>query len=195
MTKEQFIALGLSEDLADKAAAASGEELRTYIPKARFDEVNTAKKTAEDTLKERDKQLEELGKTAGASEDMKKQIETLTAENKAAKEKYDADLKELAISNAITAALNGKVHKESVALGLIDKTKLVLDGDKVVGLDEQIKALKESDGYLFKPEENQQQQQTPPPGFKIGSDGKPTPVTTGTASLLDAVTAHYQTKQ
>ena len=34
--KEQFIALGLTEEQATKAAAASQEELKTYIPKHRF---------------------------------------------------------------------------------------------------------------------------------------------------------------
>jgi len=193
MNKEQFIALGLSEDLADKAATASADELKTYIPKTRFDEVNTAKKTAEDTLKERDAQLEKLSKDAGASEELKAEITRLQGENKTAKDQYDADLKELTISNAIKAALNGKVHKESVALGLIDKTKLVLDGDKIVGLDEQIKALKESDGYLFKPDDGQQQQQAP--GFQVGSNGQGTPPSNTPKSYADAIAAHYNSQQ
>lgn len=153
MTKEQFIALGLSEDLADKAATASTEELKTYIPKTRFDEVNTAKKTAEDTLKERDKQIEDLSKTAGLSEDLKKQITQLQTDNQTAADKYAADLKDVTLTNAITAALNGKVHNEKVVTGMIDKNKLVIGDDgKVVGLDEQLKGLQTSDAYLFKPE-------------------------------------------
>lgn len=194
MNKEQFIAIGLSEDLADKAAAASTDELKSYIPKTRFDEVNTAKKTAEDTLKERDKQLEALSKDANASDELKAEITRLQGENKTAKEQYETDLKDMKLNNAITAALNGKVHNEAVVTGLINKDKLVIGDDgKVVGLDEQLTGLKTSDAYLFKPEDTSPP--TPQPGFKIGSDGKPTPIPTGTASLLDAVTAHYQTKQ
>ncbi|MGO4543236.1 phage scaffolding protein [Paenibacillus sp. 2TAB23] len=190
MNKEQFIALGLTEDLADKAAAASGDELKGFVPKSRFDEVNGAKKTAEDTLKERDKQLDELSKTAGASEELKAQITKLQGDNTAAKEQYESDLKELTLTNAIKTALTGKVHDEALAAGLFDRTKLVIDGDKIVGLEEQLKGLKESKAFLFKVEDpNQQQQQKP--GFQIGGSGNPTPPAT-TTSLKDAIAARIQ---
>lgn len=166
MTKDEFIALGLTEEQATKAAAASAEELKGFIPKARFDELNEAKKKAEKDVADRDKQIEELGKTAGLSEELKKQIETLQAENKSAKEQYEADLKELTLTNAIKAALNGKVHDEALVAGLFEKDKLVIDGDKVVGLEEQLKTLQESKAFLFKTEQQQQ-----PPGFRVGGSG------------------------
>ncbi|WP_160045572.1 phage scaffolding protein [Paenibacillus sp. USDA918EY] len=165
MTKEEFIALGLTEEQATKAAAASAEELKGFIPKARFDELNEAKKKAEKDVADRDKQIEELGKTAGLSEDLKKQIETLQAENKTAKEKYEAELKDITLTSAIKSALNGKVHDEALVAGLFEKDKLVIDGDKIVGLDEQLKTLQESKAFLFKTEQQQQ------PGFKVGGAG------------------------
>ena len=58
MTKEDFVKLGIDEDLAKKCEEASQEELKGFIPKARFDEVNTAKNTAEALVKERNEQLE-----------------------------------------------------------------------------------------------------------------------------------------
>lgn len=193
MTKEQFIALGFTEEQATKAAVASAEELKSFIPKSRFDELNEAKKKAEKDVTDRDKQIEELGKTAGTSEELKKQIETLTAANKEASDKHAAELKELTLTNAIKSALTGKVHDEALAAGLVDKTKLVLDGDKVVGLDEQIAAIKKDKAFLFKPEDNQQQQQQKPPGFQVGGPGNPNPPA-ATASLKDAITAHFQAK-
>lgn len=193
MTKEQFIALGFSEEQATKAATASAEELKSFIPKARFDELNEAKKKADQAVTDRDKQIEELGKASGATEEMKKQIETLTAENKAAKEKHEAELKELTLTNAIKSALTGKVHDEALAAGLVDKTKLVLDGDKIVGLDEQIAAIKKDKAFLFKDDSQQQQQQQKPPGFHVGGPGNPNPPA-ATASLKDAITAHFQAK-
>lgn len=178
MTKEEFIALGLTEEQATKAAAASAEELKGFVPKTRFDEVNEAKKKAEKDAADRDKQIEELGKTAGLSEDLKKQIETLQNENKTAKEKYEADLKELTLTNAIKTALNGKVHDEALVAGLFDKGKLVIDGDKVVGLDEQLKTLQESKAFLFKQEAQQQ-----PPGFQVGGGGGGNPGQAGADQL------------
>jgi len=184
-------AAGLDDAAIEKIIGDAGKELpKHFIPKDKYNEAVEAKKQAEKDVADRDKQIEELGKTAGASEELKKQIETLTAENKAAKEKHEAELKELQLSNAIKAALAGKVHDEGLAAGLVDMTKLVIDDDKIVGLDEQIKALKEGKAFLFKEEQQQQQQK---PGFQVGGGGNPNPPAAGT-SLKDAITAHFQNK-
>lgn len=189
MTKDQFIALGFTEEQAEKAAAASAEEMKGFIPKARFDELNEAKKKAEKDVTDRDTQIAELGKTAGLSEELKKQIETLQAENQAAAEKHAAEMKELQLSNAIKTALVGKVHDEDLVAGLFEKDKLVINDGKVVGLDEQLKTLQESKAFLFKSDEGQQQQT--PAGFKVGGGGNQNPPA-ATASLKDAIAAHFQ---
>lgn len=155
MNKEQFIALGLTEEQAAKAAAASTEELKGFIPKSRFDELNDAKKQAE---KDRDKvtgQLEEVKKSAGDNEALKKQIETLQADNKAAKEKYEADAAALRLNTALKLSLAGKVHDPDIVAGLLDKSKIELDdnGGVKAGLDDQIKALQTSKAFLFVPED------------------------------------------
>ncbi|MGX4583358.1 phage scaffolding protein [Paenibacillus chitinolyticus] len=191
MTKEEFLALGLTDEQATKAATASGEELKGFIPKVRFDEVNTAKKTAEEALQERDKQLESLNKTAGNNEELKKQIETLQAENTAAKEKYEAEAQQMKIATALKISLAGKVHDPDLVAGLLDKSKIELDDTGAVkgGLDDQVKALKESKGFLFVPEDpNKGQHQfkgtKPADGSGGGSGSKP-------VTLADAVAAHY----
>ncbi|MFC3802703.1 phage scaffolding protein [Cohnella sp. GCM10012308] len=155
MNKEQFVALGLTEELATKAAAASTEELKGFVPKARFDEVNDAKKQAE---KDRDKvsgQLEEVKKSAGDNDKLKAQIQTLQDENKAAKDKYESDAKELRLSTALKLSLAGKVHDPDIVAGLLDKTKIELDDAGAVkgGLDDQLKALQTSKAFLFIPED------------------------------------------
>jgi len=151
MNKEQFIALGLTDELATKTAAASADELKSFVPKARFDEVNTAKKSAEDTLKDRDKQLEDLKKSTGDAEALKKQIETLQGENKAAKEQYESKVKDLQLTTALKLALAGEAHDPDIVAGLLDKSKLALDdaGNIKSGLEDQVKALRESKGFLF----------------------------------------------
>ncbi|BFH60740.1 phage scaffolding protein [Paenibacillus azoreducens] len=192
MTKEEFIAIGLTEEQATKAAAASAEELKGFIPKARFDELNEAKKKAEKDVTDRDKQIEELGKTAGLSEELKKQIETLQTENKTAKEKYETELQDIKMTNALRHKLEGKVHDVDLVIGMIDKKLIKLgdDGNVIHGYDEQEKTLQESKAFLFKSEESQQQQQTPP-GFKVGGGGNPNPPA-ATATLKDAIAAHFQ---
>ncbi|KGP80090.1 MULTISPECIES: phage scaffolding protein [unclassified Paenibacillus] len=162
-----------------------------FVPKSQYNELSETRKKLEKDVADRDKQIDDLGKTAGLSEDLKQQIETLKTENQTAKTQYESDLKEVKISNAITAALSGKVHNEKVVTGLIDKTKLVLGDDgKIVGLDEQLTGLKTSDAYLFKPEEAQGQQQQQQPGIKVGA-GKTEPPAGGQLSLGDAIAAHF----
>lgn len=190
--KELLKKLGVDETKIDGIITEAGKEIpKHFVPKSQYNDLSEAKKKTDKDVADRDKQIEELGKTAGLSEELKKQIETLTTENKAAAEKHASELKELTLSNAIKSALAGKVHDEALAAGLFDKTKLVIDGDKVVGLDEQIKTLKESKAFLFKPEDGQQQK---PPGFQVGGGGNPTPPP-ATTSLKDAIAAHFQTKQ
>ncbi|GAV13242.1 phage scaffolding protein [Paenibacillus sp. NAIST15-1] len=189
--KELLKKLDVEESKIDGIVAEVSKELPKYtVPKDKYNELSEAKKKAEKDVTDRDKQIEELGKTAGLSEDLKKQIETLTAANKEAAEKHAAELKEITLTNAISAALNGKVHNEKVVTGLINREKLVVGDDgKIVGLEEQLSKLKTSDAYLFKSDDTQQQQT--PPGFRVGGGGNPNPPA-ATASLKDAIAAHFQ---
>jgi hypothetical protein len=165
---------------------------KVAVPKDTFNALTETKKKLEKDIQERDGQLEELKKTAGASEELKKQIETLQAENKAATEKFAADLKDLTLTNAIKLAIAGKVHDEDLTAGLIDKSKLVVDGDKVVGLDEQLKGLQEEKAFLFKPAGEGENK----PGFqpRVGSDGKGnnSDDKEQPASLRDAIASHLK---
>lgn len=179
MNKEQFIALGLTDDLATKAAAASADELKSFVPKARFDEVNESKKQAE---KDRDKvsgQLDEVKKSAGDNEALKQQIEKLQGENKTAKEQYETQVKDMQMATAIKIALTGQTHDPEIVAGLLDKTKIQLDdaGGVKGGLDDQLKALRESKGFLFaesKPETPKFKGATPPSGGDPkGGGGEP----------------------
>lgn len=159
MNKQQFLDLGLTEEQATKAEAESKKELETYVPKTRFDEVNNTKKELEKTVKERDTQLETLKKSTGDNEELKKQIETLQADNKKKDDDYQAQIKELQISNAIKLAIADKAQDADLVASLFDKSKLILGDDgKITGLEEQLKVIKEGKPFLFK-EDTQHQQQ------------------------------------
>lgn len=189
--KELLKNAGIEESKIDGIIADFNKEVPKHlIPKDKFNELTNTKNQLEKDIQARDSQLEELKKTAGLSDELKAQIQTLQDENKTAKEKYEAELKQLTLTNAIKLALNGKVHDEALAAGLIDKEKLVIDGDNIIGLDEQIKNLQESKAFLFKQEDTQQQ------GFqgKIGGDGKGTPPEGKPVSLMDAISSHFSTQ-
>ncbi|MDR1774560.1 MAG: phage scaffolding protein [Clostridioides sp.] len=58
--KEDIKYLGLTDEQISKIISVSTDELKGYIPKSRFDEVNKMKKQLETDSSDRDKQLEEL---------------------------------------------------------------------------------------------------------------------------------------
>lgn len=112
--------------------------------------MNNAKKTAEDTVKERDQQIESL-KSAGNVDDLKQQITTLQNENKAKDEAHAAELLKVRIDSDVEAALTeakAKNHKAVKALLDLEKAELGDDG-KVKGLREQIAALTKAEDSKF----------------------------------------------
>ncbi|HZG16957.1 MAG TPA: phage scaffolding protein [Candidatus Bathyarchaeia archaeon] len=153
----------LGEELYKQVTEKAGEHKiavvsdGSWFPKTKFDEVNETKKSLETTLKERDKQLEDLKKSVGDNKTLQEQIEQLQNDNKAVKEKYEADLKEMRTNSALKMALSGKVHDPDLVLGLLDKAKIELDdaGNVKAGFDDQIKALQESKAFLFVPEKKE----------------------------------------
>lgn len=152
MKKEEFVALGISEELAAKAEAASLKELEGYAEKGQLDAANAENKSLKQSVADRDKQLEELRKSSGDNADLKKQIEELQKANKEDAKKHADEMKELRLTNAIKLAVAGKVHDEDMAAALFDRSKLVLSEDgKVAGLEEQMKSIRETKGFLFKP--------------------------------------------
>lgn len=122
-----------------------------WIPKSKFDEANEARKQAEEALKERDRQLADLKKAAEGNEELRKQIEELQKANKAATEQYEAKLRDMSVTTAIKLAVAGQAHDPDIIVQLVDKSKIELDaaGNIKSGLDDQIKALRESKAFLF----------------------------------------------
>lgn len=142
------------------------------VPKEQYNTLAETKAKLEKDIADRDKQLEDLKKIDAAG--LQAEITKLQGENKTAKEKYEADLKEIQLTNAIKLAIAGKVHDEGLAAGLVDKTKLILSEDgKVVGLEEQITSLKESKAFLFKEDTEDMNNPNQKPGFqRIGNSQK-----------------------
>jgi septal ring factor EnvC (AmiA/AmiB activator) len=150
MKKEQLLELGLTEEQADKVLNLHKEVLSGFIPKARFDEVNDAKKDLEQQLKDRDKQLDDLSKKAKDNEELSKQIKDLQDANKATKEQYEDKIRDMTINAAIQSKLTDAKYPD-LLLTKFDRSKLSIAEDgTVLGVDEQLAALKEQYKDLFK---------------------------------------------
>lgn len=141
--------LGLAKEAIDKIL----DENSADIGKAKgdYDDLKRQLAASESQIKDRDKQLEELKKTAGDNAELQKQIADLQAENTAAKEKYEAEMKDLKLSTAIKLAVGESAQDADLVAGLFDRSKLILSDDgKITGLEEQMKTIKESKPFLFK---------------------------------------------
>ena len=159
MTQEQFEALGIEKSLAKKAADASVKELEGYVSKETYDTTEQERKQLETSANDYKTQLETLKASAAA---WKQQIADLQTQNQQKETEHQEELKNLKLTNAIKMAIASSAQDSDLVAGLVDRKKLILGEDgKVTGLDEQVKALKESKPFLFK----QEQKQTERRGF------------------------------
>lgn len=196
MKKEEFVAIGIEEKLAEKAAEASKKELSGFVPKDRFDEVNESKKQLETSLKDYETQMETLKAATGDSESLKKQISELQEQNKKKDEEHKQQMNDLRMTNAIKLAISESAQDSDLVAGLIDKEKLILGDDgKITGLDEQIKSLKESKSFLFK-EPPKEEQEKMKPGIRVGvvRDSQASAKENTSVSMKDAIAARLQSQ-
>ena len=146
MNKEDLIGIGLTEEQAGQVI----EGFKGFIPKARFDEVNEGKKKAEETVAERDGQLETLKSSTGNVEELKGKIEALQTANVEAGEKHKAEIEGLKLISALDKALVEAGAKNiKMVKPLLNMENVKLDGERLIGLEDQIKALKSDPGSMF----------------------------------------------
>lgn len=122
----------------------------SYLPRDKYNAVANEAKELKKQLAERDTQLEALKGTAAGNADLLKQIDDLKAANDKTKATYEAQLKQQAKDYAIDRAIAEAKGKNPKAIkALLNLEAINLDGDNVLGLTEQIEAIKGSDTYLF----------------------------------------------
>lgn len=144
LTFDEFAkAVGDSKDIK-LANLADGK----YVDKQKLDdkvgELDTANKTIAD-LQDAVKKFDGVDVDA-----LNKQIGDL-------KEKYDKDTSALKLNSALDMALvSAKAKNPKLAKAALDMSVIKLDGDKLLGFEEQIARIKESDGYLFETEDGNQ---------------------------------------
>ena len=142
MTKQEMIALGLTEEAADKV-------LKDHIPYDRFKQVNDDKKSLEGQLAERDKAIDGLNAKLKAGEDAAKSITDLQEQLKQKDTAVLQARKDAAVQVALSQA---KAKNVKAVAALLDADKLQLQEDSSVkGLKEALEGLQKSDAYLFEP--------------------------------------------
>jgi DNA repair exonuclease SbcCD ATPase subunit len=166
--KELLKKLASGETTVDDVLKAIDEANQEKVPRSRLNDKIDEVKELEGQLKDRDKQLKDLSKQAGDNEDLQNQIKQLQQENKQKDDDYQAKLAAKTFDYTLSEALrDAKARNPKAVKALLNTEAIKLDGDKLLGLDEQLKGLQESDAYLFQTEEPQGPKgRTPNPGNK-----------------------------
>ena len=124
------------------------------VPRSRLNDKIAEVKDLEAELQNRNQQLDDLSKKASGSDALAKEIQALKDANAQQQADYEAKLKKQTFDTKLSDALrDAKVRNPKAVKALLDSENIKLDGDKLLGLDDQLGALKESDAYLFASEE------------------------------------------
>ncbi|WP_313133752.1 phage scaffolding protein [Anaerocolumna sp.] len=149
MKKENLIALGLTEELVSEVMDIYKKDLKGYIPKKRFDEVNDSRKDLEKQIEDKNEQLISFEEKIKSCEEAEKIIKKLQQDNESAKKFYAAKIKDMTITSAIQSKLMN-VKYSDLLVDKFDKSILVVNEDGTVsGIDEQLTILKKQYKDLF----------------------------------------------
>ncbi len=141
LSKEKLLEMGIAEDLADKILEDVNKD---YVPGYRYKEVKDSLESLNSEISKRDKQIDGLKKLSGNKEELEAEINSLKEANKKAKEEAEENLKAIRKDNAITEYLyNQRVNNVGVLKKLLNNKDIKYEDEKLIGIDEQMKALRE----------------------------------------------------
>lgn len=146
MNKEQLVALGLTEEQADKVV----EGHKGMVPRTRLNDKIEELKDLQAQLQQRDEQLTELQGKAQGNEELQAQIQALQEQNEQTKAEYQQALQQKEFDFALTEALrDAKAKNPKAVKALLNTESVKFEEGKLIGLSEQLEKLKQSDDYLF----------------------------------------------
>ena len=126
------------------ANLASGQ----YVDKAKFSAAETQANELKTQLEQRDKDIAEMRKAN--PEDLPKKFAELQTKYSDDTKALTEKLKQQTIDSKIELALTGaKAKNLTAAKALLNMGAISLDGDKVIGLDDQIKAIAKDNAFMF----------------------------------------------
>ena len=147
MNKKELMNRGLSDEHADIVLEMIKD---SFVPLYRFNEINDKMKSYKSQLDDKTAEVETLTKKVGDTDKLNKEIKDLKDANSKAAGEHASALASLKKSNAIDGVLRDSKAKNVKAVkALLDLDKITYENDTLSGLEEQIKALQESDQSKF----------------------------------------------
>lgn len=156
MEREYLKGLGLEDEVIGKIMAEHGKTVQSLQSErdAATEEVATYKAQVE----QRDNDIKELKESSTSKKDYDDKIAALEAKNAQDKQELESKLEQIKFDSKLTLSLkDADVRNPNAIKGLLELEDIKLKEDELEGLNEQLEALKESDGYLFnQPEDTAQ---------------------------------------
>lgn len=146
MKREWLKELGIADDLVDKIMAENGKDIEKF--KTELSTKTEEAKNAQEQLITANKEIEsyksmDIEAIKKAADDYKIKYEAAEADS--AKKIQDLKFDHI-IENTLVSA---KAKNVKAVKALLNLDALKLEGDKVVGIDEQLAALQKDNDYLF----------------------------------------------
>lgn len=125
-----------------------------YVSQSKYDALASQLASTEKLLTDKTSEYETLKATAGDNEALRNQITQMQTDFETEKNQIKADAAETLKKAKVTAQIMSDYHPKDVndILTHIDFAKITEDGDKLIGVKEQVDPLKESKAYLFEDE-------------------------------------------
>lgn len=143
----------IPDDLQKKYKDTDLVDSSDYVEKKELDTANETIKQYKKDIEKRDKDLVDLQGKVKDNEEFNTEIENLKKANKKASEDYESKLNQITFETKLEKKLGEfKPKNLGILKKALDTEKISLDGDNFLGLEDQIKNLKESDPYLFEEE-------------------------------------------
>lgn len=162
MTKEELLALGLTEEQTAKVVEDYG---KNYVSKDQFNAKNEELKSVKGELTTLNSEIDNLKKSNADNAELAKQIETMKADAETRKAEYEGKIAQLEIDNIVNVALSNAKAKNNVAVrALLDLTDAKVKDGEIKGLKDQLDAVMKENPFLFG-------ENTKPTGTPAGNDG------------------------
>lgn len=191
-TREDLRVIGIDDEKIEDIMSLHGQEIQSFKDKvsqkdSKLKELQTTVDSYKEDNEQKDNELKDLQEKAKNGEDLQQTISDLRQANQEKEEQRQKEVKELNFNHSLENKLRDVGARNVKAVrALLDSENLKFNDEEneVIGLQDQLEKLRETDSYLFvetsnadDPAQSSQQQQAQSqtnnynPGAKKGNNG------------------------
>ncbi|EJX17470.1 hypothetical protein SOJ_17590 [Staphylococcus sp. OJ82] len=191
-TREELRGIGIDDDKIEGVMSLHGQEIQSFKDKvsqkdSKLKELQTTVDSYKEDNEQKDNELKDLQEKAKNGDDLQQTISDLRQANQEKEEQRQKEVKELNFNHSLENKLRDVGARNIKAVRALlesDNLKFNDEDNEVIGLQDQLEKLRESDSYLFvetsntdDPAQSSQQQQAQSqsnsynPGTKQGNNG------------------------